>query len=281
MEHKVYRYQKHIRHWPYTVPTYIGVQFAFYMVPVLTLVLPGTTVPATQIVVFVALILFLLAVSGGTLACLFHRMEKTEVSIEDGTLVYATRSEVRKIPLEEIVGLRFPSLTYAGGWLKIETSGKSVCLTTAIEDFAGFLLELKVALDEQQLSDRYDRRTFFQFLKTATFLEQSWTRVCRILWGLLSVVGLGTVVCLVLMAVLELGNTGVALLTCGALILPLIMCMGAEFELGRRFAKATDEERFYCRGPDLELENKVYREAAWVGGLIYVVGMVGVVLAQM
>lgn len=276
MELKKYRYRKHIRWMQYL----FGISAFSLLAYIIVFVAIEARESFPEAVIF-AIFKLIIPATQGAIWYLFYRMAGITVAIRGDTLVYATRSGTSRIPLENITRLEFPSIKYTGGWIKIVTPDKTIRLTVVIEDISEFLLDLKEVMSLHGLSDRYDKKKFFQFLKTATYSDQSWARLYRFsreftLYVLLIVLSGIVFGVLARLAVIKILMIPVLIVVSSTLVF-----MGAEYVLGRKFAKATDEEKFYCPAPDLEIENIVYRKAAWIGGVLCILGIVSVVLIAM
>lgn len=282
MSQRIYKYRKQIRWGQYFVPVIFNVPSLIFLSLYFTL--PQTPKIATglpsHLIWSFSLFPIVMLVLGILFWYLYYRLAGVSFSIQKGTIAYANRSSVSILRLEDISSLKFCFAKYCGGWIKIDTPEKSVRMTVVVEDISEFLLELKVALDSLGLSDRYDRSRFFRFLTTATYADQSWTRVYLYFWQLVVAMALSILlgaVCAALAGIWKLGALVCLLITIG----PLCAYFGAEFELCRKFFKATDEESFFCPPRDLELEKRVYREAAWAWGVICLMGLVIALLIRM
>jgi hypothetical protein len=89
--------------------------------------------------------------------------------------IYTNRKGVIIIPFDTITHLKFPSVKYTGGWIKIVSPKNSIRLTVVIQDIGDFLQELKNALDRKEFSNCYNRKKMFSFFKTAEFSNQCWS----------------------------------------------------------------------------------------------------------
>lgn len=273
----IYRYRKHIRWGQYVFPViYTAIAL---LVIVFSVLLTLNLDPVFRLIALFlggGFALFALGM-GGVAWYLHYKLAAVEVSIQDGAVVYKSRTGVTLLPLEEISCLEFPSVKYVGGWLRIVTPSNSIRLTVVIEDIDRFLLELKDALDANGLSDLYDRGRFFQFLKTAAFSNQGWTRLYRIWWGVLLNALLSAAWGYLCALIADLGP--------GGLLLPtilgstsILLFTGAELYFGRYFAKAADEENFSFPPPDTEFENRIYLKVVMVWWAICLMVLAGAAL---
>ena len=273
----IYRYRKHIRWGQYVFPViYTAIALAIIVFSVLLTLNIDPVFKLIALFLGGGFALFALGM-GGVAWYLHYKLAAVEVSIQDGAVVYKSRTGVTLLPLEEISCLEFPSVKYVGGWLRIVTPSNSIRLTVVIEGIDQFLLELKDGLDANGLSDLYDRGRFFQFLKTAAFSDQGWTRLYRIWWGLLLNALLSAAWGYLCASLADFGalNIPISFLFSGASALPFMM---ADFYLGRYFAKASDEENFSYPASDPLFENRVYLKVVIVWWVICLVIFAGLVI---
>ena len=276
----IYRYRKHIRWGQYYIPI-IYTAIALVII-VFSVLLTLNLDPAFKfIALFVGGGFALLCLGmGGVAWYLNYKLAAVEVSIQDGAVVYKSRTGVTLLPLEEISCLEFPSVKYVGGWLRIVTPSNSIRLTVVIEGVDQFLLELKDGLDANGLSDVYDRGRFFQFLKTAAFSDQGWTRLYRIWWGLLLNALLSAAWGCLCALIADLGPGGLLLPTILSST-SLLLFTGAELYFGRYFANSTDEERFSYPVSDPVFENRIYLNAVMIWGGICLILLVSMMLVRL
>lgn len=198
-----------------------------------------------------------------------YRMAAVRVSIVDGTIQYKFLHGITRIRPEEISEIQFPSLRYMGGWIKIVAGDKTIRLTVVIEGIGEFLKELKDLLDLTGNSHRYNSTKLFNFLKTATYADQSWARLYSIFGTLVVSVILFGLVGLIFGMVANFHIAILVVLVLSSPILPALIYTFHEAWLLRRFAKATREEAFFCPPRDLVYEKAVFRKSLLSGGLIY------------
>ena len=272
MERKTYRYRTHLALGSRILPICSGGTAFLLLIGTFILVPPATS----SLYLFSSFAALYIVIFGVSVGNLYGHLAGMTVSIAEDALEYTTLSGRWQINLDEIVRVRFPTITYVGGWLTLVAPGKTIRISPALEDLSGFLFALKVSLDAQGLTDRYDRKAFFRFLKTATLASQGWDRMARYLRRFVLVSLIGCVLSLVWVVSLGLDVPWVLALF-GPIILFLACYMGAELELGLRFSKATDAALLYCPPPDYDGEDRLYRAATWFGGILYVGGLLGLV----
>ncbi len=272
MGHATYRYRTHLALGSRILPICSGGVAFLLLIGTFILVPPATS----SLYLFSSLFALYIVIFGAVVTNLYGHLAGMTVSIAEDTVDYATLSGRWQINLDEIVRVRFPTITYVGGWITLVAPEKTIRISPALEDVSGFLFALKASLDAQGLSDRYDRKSFFRFLKTATLASQGWDRMARYLRRFVFVSLIGCVLSLVWVVSLGLDVPWVLALF-GPMILFQACYMGAELELSLRFSKATDVALLYCPPPDHDAEDGVYRETTWFGGVLYVGGLVAAV----
>ncbi|HIJ66500.1 MAG TPA: hypothetical protein HPP77_11185 [Candidatus Hydrogenedentes bacterium] len=193
---------------------------------------------------------------------LFYRMAGVRVFIEKDWVVYRSHTSEKHISFHDIIELKFPSVRYVGGWVKIVSHSDAIRLTVVLEDIGDFLQELKTALDNRNLSHRYDRAKFFRFLKTAIYADHSWARLYSIFWKLILITVLSVAVGLFFAMVAGTGILGLILWLSASFYWPLAVWIGAEIVLMRTVGAESVEETFTFPIRDTAYEKAVYRKAA-------------------
>ena len=167
----------------------------------------------------------------------FYRLAGICVSVDDESVVYKFRRGEKRIPLESISQLKFPSVRYTGGWVKIISKEHTIRLTVVVENIGDFLQELKNGLDKKGLSDRYDKAKLFSFLKTASYADYSWARLYMVFGKLVLFTILNIIIALVFSALAQTGPFIMALWTVISILFPLTVYLTKEFTFARRIAK--------------------------------------------
>jgi len=264
---KEYRYIKLIRWGQYVIPLFFGIGVILTGGPLVLLVLSDSAFsPALLPLLFLTPIL---VVEGVLFWYLYYRLAGISVSIGDEAIVYKHRRGKKRIPFDEITGLKFPSARYVGGWIKIISKNDTIRLTTAVENISDFLQELKASLDNRRLSDRYDRAQFFRFLKTAVYLGQSWARAYLVLWRLVVLTIFSAVIGFVLAVLGSPGSLGRVVWVSVSFLWPTVVYLATEVVFARRIAKGSDEESFTCPSRDIVYETILYDKAVRLGASLY------------
>ena len=219
--------------------------------------------------VFVAL-LAMFALLGIWLWSVVYRLAGVRICLDSGKLCYRGRWGSTIVPLDTIEQIEFSSIQYLGGYLKIVSKVKTLRITVALKDVTRFLLELKTAMDELGIRDRYDRHKYFSFYKTAAYSDESWERSEAIFWKwILPTLGIAMAAAgYLLIRETSIPSTHVVIVSIGFLLLVTAIWCLPEFYFARRVAKLSDEETFTCPPRDRDYEKAVYRKAFAIVALI-------------
>lgn len=187
------------------------------------------------------------------------------VLLAEKKIVYKSRRKTIEIVITDIDKLKFFSVKFLGGWIRIFSKDKSIRLTISAENFAEFIRNLKVLLDANEKNDVYEVKKFFKLYKTAEFAEQSWERLISIFAKLCLAVVVNLMVGAVLALILSPGIKGWILLMGLSLIGPLLTYSASDYFFARRIEEGSKEESFSCPPRNLAFEGKVYK----AGSIIY------------
>lgn len=215
-----------------------------------------------------------LAVEGYLLSLFLRRFEAIRVRMDDDAITYVNRKRVTRVPFDEIMELKFSSVPYTGGWIKIVSLQDTFRLTVVIENIGGLLDRLREALEVRGQTGCFNRRKFFRFYKTAVFSDRSWERVYGIFLRLV----------LLTLASMALGG-GIIWIGRGALLtslaylfvvtmIPATANVFVEFPLIWRIGRLSKLEGFVTPPRDLALEARLYR-------LAFRIGVLGFLLASL
>ena len=273
---KEYRYRKHISWMQYALPI---ISFIFCIIVLLTFLrMPlFTSKPHLLVFVLIAFAFYTLFLCG-ILWYPFYRLAGIRVSVDEEAIVYKFRRGEKRILFESISQLKFPSVRYTGGWVKIISQEHTIRLTVVVENIGDFLQELKNGLDKKGLSDFYDKAKLFSFLKTASYADYSWARLYMIFGKLVLFTILNIIIALVFSALAQTGPFIMALWALISILFPLTVYLIKEFTFARRIAKKSDEESFILPPRDAAHEQSVFRKAFINGELLYFGISIGVLI---
>lgn len=257
---KEYRYRAHIRWGQYVI-------FSFFLLLSLPFFIGAIFADSTAILNLTIAITFL--AEGILLGFLYHRLAVTRISFDEQGINWHRGRNRTHLSFEEISKLSFPSVSYLGEWIKIVSKNKKLRLTVVLENISGFLAELKSALDDRGLSERYDQTKFFKFVKTATYCDQSWERLYSFFWKLLALSGLTTILGLAFATLNGSSFWDTLVWTIASLLWPTAVWFVAEIVLMRRFAKLYDKDSLICPPRDIPNEKALSYKAVLWGALIY------------
>ena len=269
---KEYRYRRHI-FWMqyYIIPILTGIAIFFIWVGLGVSLLVSSTPPinlALDGISFTGVALL----EGLVLWYICYRLTGVSVSISEGVIIYKSRTGENRIRPDEITRIQFPSIRYGGGWIKIVSAAKTIRVTVVVEEIGRFLKELKELLDDTGHSHRYEHQKFFNFLKTATFSDQSWDRFYLIFWRMLLAAFIFGIMGIIFAMVGDFGLLGMAAWLQLSTLWPILVWVAVEIAFSRKIAKESDKETFVCPSRDVVYERAVAFKASLAGLIIYLAG---------
>lgn len=280
---KKYLYRKHLRQPAKLFGCICGIFLLLYVAMTSTILLSNGDLGDSEEIaifavvgVFVAiLILFEFLI---LYFAVFRRFKKISVELTNEAIIYNNIKGTTVIPYNEITEVKFPSIRYLGGWVKIMHGNKNIKITVVLEDIGDLLINLKEKLDSIGRENVYKENKFFNFYKTAKYSDNSWARVYEYLKKLTVFVVCNLIVGCILAKLSD--DAGVKfMLVILSYILPIVVFVICEIILGRNIAKNSNRENFYVPNRDKALEAKVYIRAYIIYSIIYVIGAVGLLIA--
>lgn len=270
---KQYVYRKHLRHPLKYLITLLLFFIIVYIACAATFILTSKDMDrGLGIIIFSivgVIVLGIIIVEFTVLYFVFlKRFKKINVSLTDEGIVYNNINGITKIPYEEITALKFPSVKYVGGWIKIVYGKSDIKLTVVLESIGDFLKNLKCKLDE--INFKYDEKKLYNFYKTAEFSDQSWARVYDYIKWLILFIILNAVLTAIF---ISLGmETGLAfLLIMCSIILPAIVFVIAEAIIGGKLARGASMESFSVPDRNKRFEASVYKWAFGIYTALYII----------
>lgn len=270
---KQYVYRKHLRHPFKYLITLLAFFIIVYVACAATFILTNQDmdrgIGITIFIIVGVVITLIIGIEFTVLYfVLFRRFKKISVSLTDGGIVYNNINGTTIVPYEEITALKFPSIRYAGGWIKIIHGKGDIKLTVVLENIGDFVKNLKCRLDS--INFQYDEKKMYNFYKTAEFSDQSWERLYDYIKWILLIIALNIALsALLISSGLE---TGVAfLLILSSIIMPLLVFTVAEVIIGRKLAKGASKESFSVPERNKRFETNVYKWAFGVYGILYLI----------
>lgn len=280
---KEYRYQK-IFHWSlYAIPLIVGIWIVLPWIIIFLVLLckmgglealwsyiywsplPVLLPLAVPLCFYSFSILF----TGIFLWYLYWRIAGISITFNDKAIFYKYRGGEKIIQFDEIIYLKFSSLPYLGGWIKIASKTDTIRLTVALSNIGDFLKKLKEALDNRGLSDRYHTEKFFRFFKTAVSMDQSWQRLYKIFWKLILITVIAGIIGFVFVRFLQYQKQSIKPWLMISALWPTIIYSFTEIIFARRIAKKSAKESFTCPPRDIAYEKSIYRKAILIGVLLY------------
>ena len=200
---------------------------------------------------------------------IFKRFKNIRAVLTKDGIVYRNVKGETFVAYEDITELRFPSIKYAGGWLKIVHRHGDIKLTVVLENIGEFLKNLREELDKRGMQEVYDEKAIYSFYKTAYYSDQSWERVYSYIRGLLLFIGGNLTISLIFVALTK--NDGfrfIAVIT--AALFPTIAFIVSEVIIGRKLARGASEESFTVPARDKVFEIKTYKRIFGIYSVVYI-----------
>lgn len=201
---------------------------------------------------------------------IYRRFKKIYVVLTEEEIIYNNAKGEIKIPYESIKALKFPSIKYVGGWMKIIHSKGNIRLTVVLEDIGDMVSSLKNKLDEKNISNVYKDKAIFNFIKTANYSDQSWERIYEYIKQFIIIASVSLGVGAVFAAfIMEIPVQIIVL--AGSLIGPFIVYIISEIIFGRKLAKGAAKEKFSVPNRDKQFEKKTYKWAFVIYLIIFLI----------
>lgn len=277
MEEK-YIYRKHLRE-PGKIFLFIGLMFiVVYVISSAAMILDSNEINK------ITLFLIILAIGVGIVILmsleflfiyftLYKKFKNINVTLTDDGIIYKNSSREIIIPYENINALKFPSIKYTGGWVKIKHSNGNIRLTVVLENIGDMVKRLKNELDERNMSTVYNEKAIYKFFKTATYCDQSWGRIYDnvkfLMISLVANVGVGAIFSGFITDFPV--KSFVLIISVVGPILPFII---SEIIIARKLAKQASKENFSVPKRDKLFENIMYKWSFGVYTVIYFIVLI-------
>lgn len=201
---------------------------------------------------------------------LYKRFKKIYVVLTEEEIIYNNAKGEIKIPYESIKALKFPSIKYVGGWMKIIHSNGNIRLTVVLQGIGDMVSNLKNKLDDKNISNVYSDKAIFNFIKTANYSDQSWERIYEYLKHFIIVIfaslGVGAVFSAFIMEI-----PVKIIVFVGSLLGIIIVYIICEIIFGRKLAKGASKEKFSVPNRDKKFEMKIYKWAFVIYLIIFLI----------
>jgi len=204
---------------------------------------------------------------------MFRRFKNINLTLTEDEIIYNNIKGETRIPYENIQALKFPSIKYTGGWLKIIHTNGNIRLTVVLENIGDMLTTLKETLDKKDMSSVYDEQKLYKFFKTSKYSDQSWERIYEIVkfFMLYMVINLGIIV--VFYSYITKAHFNFFLVL-GSIIGPYIPYLISEIILGIKSSKGSLKDSFLVPERDKPFEIKLYKWLLVIYIIIYLVVLI-------
>lgn len=277
---KSYIYRKHLREPAKFFLAMVMIVLIGYVIGV-TLVISnihGIDITRIAIVISVIGVVFVGFISLEFLIIYFimyRRFKKIKMTLTEEGIIYINTKGETIIAYEDIKDIKLPSIKYTGGWLKIIHSTGNIRLTVVLENIGDLVKSLKNKLDEKNMSQIYDEKAMYKFLKTAEYSDQSWERI----YGKAKFFIFYIVINLAI-AVFASTFINQFLVRDGLIIVayfgPFMLYLISEIILIRKLAKGASRIEFSVPERDKSFENRIYKWAFGIYTIVYVIVLIKV-----
>lgn len=229
------------------------------------------------IVVILVIFLFITIELGILYLIFFRRFKSISVTLGDEAIVYTNSKKQIIIPYEDIQELKFPSIKYTGGWLKIIYRGGNIRLTVVLEQIGVFIGELKEKLDERAMPQVYNENKLFSFFKTSVFSDESWERVYHNFKIQIAIHYL----CIILTTAILLffgSSDNNQIFIYGSLFAPLLGYLFSEIIIGMKVKKRVLKEEFRILPRNSKLEYNIFMISILASAIGYLLVLVLVLM---
>lgn len=185
------------------------------------------------------------------------RFKYINVKLDEEAIIYNNKNKKIVIPYDDIISIRYPSIKYTGGWMKIKYNGGKIRLTVVLENIGDFMYKLKEILDKRGQSTVYNEKKSFNFFKTATFADESWERIYKIYKYLLLIEYLSVFLAIFLSRFGIIKNNFTSIIA--LFLAPTIGYLISEIIIGSRVSKRVVHDEFKIIPRDLSKETKFAR----------------------
>lgn len=270
---KAYLYRKHLREpWKLFV-CMLGMFILGYGGIVSIILSSNNGLNGEDTIIFIIMGLFISAIVLIEFVILyfimFRRFKKIRVELSEDGIIYNNIKGKTVISYNEITKLKFPSVKYLGGWVKIIYNNKNIKIIVVLEDIGDLLANLKEKLDSIGKQAVYDEKKLFSFYKTASYSGGSWGRVYDHLKKIFAFIICNFIVVLIFATLTNNMGKKFALffLSIISLFFIYIIC---EIVLGRRLSKQANRESFYVPNRDKQFEAKIYKYGCVIYSILYI-----------
>ena len=204
---------------------------------------------------------------------MYKRFKKIYFTLTEEGIIYNNAKGEIKIPYENIISLKFPSLKYTGGWLKIIHPNGNIRITVVLKNIGDMIKTLKSKLDEKSMSHIYDEKRMYKFFKTAEYSDQSWERIYEKVKFIMSFILLNLGVSAIFSAFITEVFVKFILLI-GSIMGSLIPYLITEIIIGRKLAKGSSKEGFIVPKRNKIFENVIYKWSFGIYAIIYLIMLI-------
>ena len=214
-----------------------------------------------MIILIIVLLTVMFLVIGVEILLIYHlflkRFKAISVTLSDEAIIYTNSKGQLIIPYEDIERLKFPSIKYTGGWMKIIYRGGNIRLTVVMENIGGLISELKEKLNEKEMLHVYNEKKLFSFFKTAVFADESWERIYGNFKIQLSINCLCIILTTAILRLYYISSVS-KFFVFGSLAAPVLGYLVSEIIIGIKVRKRVDQEKLRLLPRNSRLDQKIF-----------------------
>ena len=203
----------------------------------------------------------------------YKRFKKINLTLTEDEIIYNNAKSEIRIPYENIKALKFSSIKYTGGWLKIVYPNGNVRLTVVLENIGDMVENLKKKLDERNMSDVYKEKPMYNFFKTSKYSDQSFERIYENIKCMLILISINLGIGAILSGfITEIPfKIFVLIASVSGFFIPFMI---SEVIFGRKLAKGALQEEFLVPDRDKAFEKKINKWAFGIYIAIYYLAVI-------
>lgn len=275
----MYKYRKHLRgtFLNYFIALVIFASFVFLSTYAIIMSEVSQISPIDLLVVFFIIIcIFIVLLLELTLIyyLFLRRFKYINVTLTEEAVIYNKKNKKIIIPYDDIVSISYPSIKYAGGWMKIKYSKGKIRLTVALENIGDFMYQLKEILDKNGKSSVYNEKKSFSFFKTASFADESWERIDENIKFIVAMEYLSLIITILFayLGVFNNSSTGIAV----SIFAPILGYLISEIIIGIMARKRIVNREFKIIPRDPSKEKKIMRISVIISTILFILLMISI-----
>lgn len=266
-----YSYRKHLRGSFLNYFVAISIFFSFIVLGVLGIILSEGTrfnyidfgiILYIMAIVFIVLLLEFIVIY----FLLLRRFKYINVTLTNEAIIYKNKKKEILIPYDDIIEIKYPSVKYTAGWMKIKYKGGKIRLTVVLENIGDFMYQLKTILDSRGKNNVYNEKKSFSFFKTASFSDEGWDRMYK---NVKYIIGMEYLTLLIMIALAFFGitkNGGIF----GGIFAPITGYVISELIIGSKVSKRVINGEYKLVPRNVSKEHNIIRIGCAISTILFI-----------